>query len=208
VNEQALVSLLLAGPGVLATLTFTPALITILYSSEFGAAVETLRWIALGMGLRIVTWPMGYIVVARGMQGPFIAIDLACVLVQVALAAWLVPAFGVTGAGMAFLGMYVFHAGLIYPIARRVSGFRWSAENLRTGLVFLPLTALVFGGFQTLPFAWATALGAAATLAAGIYAIRALVNLVSLDRAPRVVRRALAALRLLPAERAQDARDD
>jgi PST family polysaccharide transporter len=204
VNEQALVSLLLAGPGVLATLTFTPAILAILYSSEFGAAVETLRWIALGMGLRIVTWPMGYIVVARSMQGPFIAIDLACVLVQVALAAWLVPVFGVTGAGMAFLGMYVFHACLIYPIARGISGFRWSAENLRTGLLVLPLTALVFAGFEILPFAWATALGAVATFCAGLHSLRTLVNLVSLDRAPRVVRRALATLRLLPAERARD----
>jgi PST family polysaccharide transporter len=198
VNEQALVSLLLAGPGVVATLTFTPALITLLYSSEFGAAVDTLRWIALGMGLRIVTWPMGYIVVARGMQGPFIAIDLACVLVQVGLAWWLVPAHGATGAGMAFFGMYVFHAGLIYPIARRISGFRWSAENLRAGLVLLPLAALVFAGFRVLPFAWATALGALATLAVGIHSLRALVNLVSLDRAPVVVRRALERLRLVP----------
>lgn len=206
VNEQALVSLLLAGPGVLATLTFTPFLIAALYSSEFGAAVETLRWIALGMSLRIVTWPMGYIVVARGMQSLFVWIDASCAAVQVGLAWMLVQSFGVNGAGIAFFGMYVFHACLIYPIARRVSGFRWSAANLRSGLVYLPLIALVFGGFQVLPMLWATALGTVAVLVAGIHSVRALANLVSLDRVPRPVRRVLERLRLIPGD--LSSRDD
>ena len=42
VNEQARMGLLLAGPGVLATLTFAPAVIALLYSAKFGAAVGIL----------------------------------------------------------------------------------------------------------------------------------------------------------------------
>jgi O-antigen/teichoic acid export membrane protein len=204
VNEQALVSLLLAGPGVLATLTFTPFVIELLYSADFGAAVEALRWICLGMSLRVVTWPMGFVVVARGLQNLFIWIDLACAVVHVGLAWALVRYFGVNGAGMAFLGLYVVHACLVYPIARRLCGFRWSAANRRTGLLFLPLIALVFLGFQVLPFLWATLLGTLAVLAGGIYSLHALVNLVSLDRAPRLVRRALTRLRFVPSERRAD----
>ena len=49
VNEQAEVGLLLAGPGVLGTLTFAPLVIQLFYSAKFGPAVEILRWICLGM---------------------------------------------------------------------------------------------------------------------------------------------------------------
>ena len=45
VNEQTLVGLLLAGPGVLATLTFAPLVISLFYTAKFGAAVGILRWI-------------------------------------------------------------------------------------------------------------------------------------------------------------------
>ncbi len=38
VNEQTLVGLLLAGPGVIATLTFAPLVIALFYSAKFGAA--------------------------------------------------------------------------------------------------------------------------------------------------------------------------
>ena len=44
VNEQVEVGLLVAIPGVLATLTFTPLVIQVFYSVKFGAAVELLRW--------------------------------------------------------------------------------------------------------------------------------------------------------------------
>ncbi len=71
VNEQAQIGLLLAGPGVIATLTFAPLVIAMFYASTFAGAVEPLRWICLGMALRVVAWPMGYIVLAKGAKRHF-----------------------------------------------------------------------------------------------------------------------------------------
>ena len=68
VNEQAHVSLLLAGPGVIATLTFAPLVIALFYTAKFAEAVEILRWICLGIALRVITWPMGFIIVAKNNQ--------------------------------------------------------------------------------------------------------------------------------------------
>jgi PST family polysaccharide transporter len=197
VNEQAQVSVLLAGPGVLATLTFAPLVVALLYSSEFGAAVGTLRWICLGMGLRVITWPLGFVVVAKGLQRLFIAIDLACAVVQLALAWILVQTFGLEGAGMAFFGLYVFHAFLINPIARRLSGFRWSPTNRRMGAFFAPLIALVFAGFVLLPPVWATGFGTLAVVGSSIYSARALAKLVPPERLPRIVRSLFVRLRLV-----------
>jgi O-antigen/teichoic acid export membrane protein len=56
VNEQTEVSLLLAGPGIAATLALAPVVVWLLYSAEFQAAIEVLRWVCLGMMLRVVSW--------------------------------------------------------------------------------------------------------------------------------------------------------
>lgn len=191
VNEQVLVSQLLAGPGVLATLTLTPLLITAFYSAAFEEAVGTLRWICLGMSLRVITWPLGFIVIAKGMQGLFIWIDLLCSLVHLGLAWLLVRRIGLDGAGMAFFGLYVFHAMIMYPIARSVTGFRWSAPNQRLALLFVPVIALVFGSFYLLPPVWATALGALAVLATGLASLRMLVRLIPREHLPTPLRRLL-----------------
>jgi antigen flippase len=58
VNEQTRIGLLLAGPGVIATLTCAPLVLAMFYSSRFGAASGVLRWICLGVTLQVITWPM------------------------------------------------------------------------------------------------------------------------------------------------------
>jgi antigen flippase len=198
VNEQAEVSLLLAGPGIIATLTFAPLVIALLYSAKFAEAVEILRWICLGMALQVVTWPMGFIIVAKNRQLIFLGADLAWTAVNVGLAWLCVGRFGVTGAGIAFFGSYVFHGLLIYPIVRLLSGFRWSAANRKTGLLFLSLIAMTFCGFYLLPPAWGAVLGAVVTALSGLYSLRSLLNLLSTDRIPQRIRRLLVWLRLDP----------
>ena len=88
VNEQAQVSLLLGGCGVLATLTFAPWIVTLLYSSDFEAGTDVLRWVTLGMAMRVITWPVGYILVAKGERTLFVAADLAWAIVNIGLT-WL-----------------------------------------------------------------------------------------------------------------------
>jgi PST family polysaccharide transporter len=199
VNEQTLVGLLLAGPGVLATLTFAPLVIALLYSAKFGGAVAVLRWICLGATLQVITWPMGFIIVAKGRQGLFFLSELAWTIVAVGLAWFCVARYGLNGAGIAFFGSYVFHIFLTYPLVYWLSGFRWSRENKDKGLVYVSLIGLVFGGFYVLPLLWAAGIGTVAAVASGVYSMRVLATLVSLEQVPRSVRRLLVGLGLAPA---------
>jgi antigen flippase len=191
VNEQALVGLLLAGPGVIATLTLAPLVIVLFYSAKFGAAVGILRWICLGTILQVVTWPMGFIIVAKAKQALFIGCELAWAIVSLGLAWLCVSYFALDGVGIAFFGSYIFHGFLIYGVVSRLSGFRWSRQNAQTGLLFLFVISIVFGGFYVLPFLVAVCVGTIAAILAGIYSIRALVNLVSYDQIPYPVQRLL-----------------
>ena len=151
VNEQTQVSLLLAAPGVIATITFAPLVIALFYSAKFAEAVEILRWICLGIALRVITWPMGFIIVAKNRQAVFMGAEAAWTVVNVGLTWICVKAFGLNGAGMAFFGSYAFHGLLIYPIVSWLSGFRWSVANWKTGLLFLSSITMVFGGFYYYP---------------------------------------------------------
>ena len=189
VNEQALVGLLLAGPGVIATLTFAPLVIALFYSAKFGAAVGILRWICLGATLQVITWPMGFIIVAKGKPAMFFVAELAWTVVALGLAWVCVKSYGLNGAGIAFFGSYVFHCFLIYPIVHRLSGFRWSKANKNSLLLFLSLIAMVFCGFYVLPLFFAACIGAIALVLSGIYSVRALLQLVSFDHLPRPIRR-------------------
>jgi PST family polysaccharide transporter len=191
VNEQVEIGLLLAGPGVLATLTFAPVAIALFYSSRFLPAVEILRWICLGTLLQVVTWPMGYIIVAKARQALFFWCEAAWAIVSLALAWVCVSHFGLKGAGIAFFGSYIFHGVLIYGVIRRLSGFRWSAENTKRCLIFFVGTAAVFVAPYLLSFNQAVALGSVATLVSAAYSVHVLLHLVPREHLPPMLRKFL-----------------
>src|SRR5690606_30668254 len=88
VNEQAEVSFLLALPGLLATLALAPWVIRGFYSAEFSIAHEILAWQLVGMLLRLASWPLGFILMAKGRSFTFMATDALAWTVYV-LFGWL-----------------------------------------------------------------------------------------------------------------------
>ena len=194
VDEQAQVSLLLAGPGVIATLTLSPLVVEAFYSGEFAPAVDVLRWICLGMALRVISWPVGYVIVAMNKRALFMGTELAWTLVNVGLSWGCVRAFGLAGAGIAFFASYIFHAALVYALVRRINGFRCSTALWRTGLWFVGSVALVFCGFQALAPAWGLALGALVLVASTAHAARVLLMLAPREQLPSPVQRLQARL--------------
>jgi PST family polysaccharide transporter len=191
VNEQALIGLLLAGPGVIATLTLAPVVIALFYSAQFGAAVGVLRWICLGATLQVITWPMGFIILAKARQDFFLFSESVWAIVATALAWFCVRSLGLNGAGVAFFGSYIFHWILTYPLVRRLSGFRWSSDNRQHGSLFLGLIAFVFCSIYVLPPTLAFCLGVLATILSCVYSLRTLTSLVPLNDIPRPVRRVI-----------------
>jgi antigen flippase len=198
VNEQSEVGLLLAGPGVLATLTFAPLIIHLFYSAKFEPAVEVLRWICLGMMLRVASWPMGFILLAKGEGKIFFWTELFSNLLFVGLA-WIgVLAYGLNGVGLAFFCLYLAYWLGIYAVARRVSGFRWSAANRHLGLLFAPVVIAVFVGWYFLPRPAEMVFGSALTLLTGIYSLKILCTLIPLTKFPPSVQKLFRLFRLAP----------
>jgi PST family polysaccharide transporter len=192
VNEQAHVSLLMAAPGVVATLAFAPAVLHIFYSGEFVGATDTLRWIDLGMALRVITWPIGYVIVAKGTRRIFFAVELAWAIVNIGTSWILVSFMGVVGAGIAFFASYVFHGVVVYGFVWRMTGFRWSCETLKAGIATLAATGAVFCNYYVFSHGWALALNALILVAITVYAVHSLLSV----NAPNLLTRRLQQLRL------------
>jgi PST family polysaccharide transporter len=188
VNEQMQVSLLLASVGVLGTLVLAPFVLELFYSTHFTEAAHALRWICLGMALRVISWPMGYIIVARGDQRLFVLTEVAWTIVNVTLSYFLVAAAGLTGAGAAFFLSYVFHMAMIYPVVRWLSGFRLDSTSKRTILLFGSVTGCAFGAFLVLPPAWAYGIAVTSTCVGCAFALRMLFGLFHPDAVPRQLR--------------------
>lgn len=125
VNEQTEVALLLAGPVLLVLLGLVPWVIHLLYSAEFAPATSILRWQLLGDVLKVISWPMGFLIIAMGKGALFMAKEASVMAVFVLVTWLLLPYVQLKAAGMAFFIMYVVNMPVLVILARMLIGFRW-----------------------------------------------------------------------------------
>ncbi len=141
VNEQTEVALLLAGPVLLAMLMLAPWVIQLLYSSQFDQAAGLLRWQILGDVLKIASFPLGFILLAAGAGRTFMVTESLAMGVFSGLVWLWLPVIGLNATALGFVGMYVINLPLMYWLARRRTGFAWTAR-VRIHFFALALTAL------------------------------------------------------------------
>ena len=174
VNEQTEIGLLLATPVLLATLSLAPLAIEALYSAEFAPAVDLLRWFVMGCFLRVISWPMGFVQLAKGEKYWFVFSEiffngLHLIFIFVGL-----HFLGLRGAAIAFFAMYVLHVFGIRLIARHLIGFSWSKITKGLILSHISITLCVFIASLLLPKLCSLALGSMLTVLMGLYCLRQL----------------------------------
>jgi antigen flippase len=130
VNQQTEVALLLGGPLIVGMISFSPLLIRLLYSAQFASSAGLLRWLALGSILKLVAWPLGFIVMARGWGMVFLLTEVLWAFVFLGGVDVGTRHFGFTAAGYAFAGSYLFYVLLMYFITHGSVGFVWTRSNL------------------------------------------------------------------------------
>lgn len=143
VNEQTEVALLLCAPVLVVMLGCAPWVIRLLYTAEFGPAVEILRWQLLGDILKVLSWPLGFVLVASGAGKTFVLTESLGVGVFVLGVFIGLPLIGVTATGVAFLALYVAYLPLVWWLGGRRIGFRWTrAVRWQATLVIVAAVAV------------------------------------------------------------------
>lgn len=145
VNTQTEIALLLAGPGLMATLIFAPFAIHFFYSGRFDAAVDVLRWSVFGVFWRVVSWPMGYILLAKAKGRLFLATEIFAGLLHLTAVWFCTQSWGLQGTGIAYVMMYGVYTTLMLGLFFKLVGTGWS-RNVIAVIISL-LAGLIVIGF-------------------------------------------------------------
>lgn len=175
INEQTEVALLLCGPVLLALLGTAPWVIELLYSPAFAPAADILRWQLLGDVLKVMSWPLGFVLLAAGAGKTFIVAETLGVGVFVVVTALAAKPLGPSATGWAFLAMYLCYLPVVYALARARIGFRWYGTVRRQGLALF-VVAIAVATLGLLDTSLAVVAGTASACAFGLYAMRRLVQ--------------------------------
>lgn len=143
VNEQSQVSVLLALPALAAMMVFAPLIIQFFYSASFAAAVPLLRWCILGILGRVFSWPIGFVMLAQGKGTIYFATEAFACGLHLAAVALFTRIWGLDGAGIAFMALYIFYTGLMLIVMRRLVGETWTRQTLKLILISTTIMLLL-----------------------------------------------------------------
>jgi antigen flippase len=144
VNEQTEIALLLAGPVIILVLSFIWVLLSVLYSAKFNYSISILQWQIFGTFFKVISWPIGFVFLARKMNSYFIIGEILWNLlyIGIVLIGW--KPFGIEITGISFLVSYVVITLFYLTGTRMTSGFTWSARNIQLMLFYGLLILLAF----------------------------------------------------------------
>ncbi len=180
-NEQTEMGVLIAIPGVLATLALAPWVMEVFYSGAFSQGAEVVRWQILGVFLRVVSWPMGYVLIAKGNSLLFALTELAAGVVNVGLIVFCMKAWQLEGAGISFALLYLFYTVMMAFIIARLTDFHWSLTALKILVPAVLILGAIFACTRFLPERWSIGIGLTATAAASVASLLALQHLLGVN---------------------------
>lgn len=144
INEQTIMGVTLSMAGIVAVIGFAPFILQMFYSEKFVPATEMLQWMTAGMAIKVVSWPIGYIIVCKGKKLLFTFTEIFWALLYIPFLLLFTKIAGLQGAGIAFFSAYFLHTIVIIIAGRKLIGFRWSDKALLVLIVFILAVFFVF----------------------------------------------------------------
>lgn len=181
VNEQTEVGLMLALPGLIATMSLAPWMLQIFYSDEFISASGLLQWFVLGCIGRIISFPLGHAILALGKARWYLLTETVTNFMHLALVAIALKWFGIDGVAIAFFVMNLVYIVVVFLVVRHLTGFSWSADCSRTSFYMLTASTITFITCKIILVWPATLIGMVIALTLGIFSLRELSRLVGSD---------------------------
>lgn len=176
INCQTEIALLLATPALAATLIFAPLVIALFYTESFQGSVDILRWAVYGVFGRVVSWPIGYLTLAKGYGTLYLAFETLAHILHIGLIWLCIQYWGLPGTGIAFALLYVLYMVMMYVWARTQLNHKlWTKDILLqvAGLgVMLVLTGLTVTLIRDDLLRWTASLSTCAIVS--VYCLRRL----------------------------------
>ena len=144
VNEQTEIAMLVTAPIIIGMVSFIDIVVRIFYSKEFTPTAGILDWQLMGDFFKVVSWPIGFIILAKGKGTIFICTEfffnaVYCLLVYLG---W--KKFGIEVTGIAFLTAYILLLLLVFLVSKKLVNFKFSGRVLKYIAIYLPLLVACF----------------------------------------------------------------
>ncbi|GGC83062.1 O-antigen translocase [Undibacterium terreum] len=94
-------------------------IIRLVFTEDFSPMLDLLAWQLIGDVIKIGSWVLGFVMLARAMTKAYIITELVFSLSLVLLTYWLTPLFGLKGSVLAFTLNYIFYWACIAVILKK-----------------------------------------------------------------------------------------
>jgi PST family polysaccharide transporter len=126
-EKQILAGLLLGIPLIIGLLTLGKICVRLLFANSFDAAIPLLTWMTWGIFVRIIAWPLGFRLLARGSAKAMITVEGLSAAVSAAMSIGLLYRYGLLGCVIGFLGGQLFYSALLLGLSYRQSARTFEA---------------------------------------------------------------------------------
>ena len=123
VNRQHQMVMALCLPVILGVLWLAPVVVPLLSSSAFMPSVRVLEWQLAGDVLKLSSWVMAFVILARAGSAWFLITELVAGLVSLLANLWAMRVFGLPGLGIAYIITYAAYWLIVALVVHRRFGF-------------------------------------------------------------------------------------
>ncbi|HVG41716.1 MAG TPA: O-antigen translocase [Chitinophagaceae bacterium] len=171
VNDQTEVALLITAPIIIGMVSFIDLVVRIFYSKDFTQSAGILDWQLTGDFFKVLCWPIGFIMLAKGKGKLFIATELFWNLLFCAGVYFGWKFFGIQITGIAFLFAYIISVFLYFFVANKLVQFNWSRKVWKTILLNLPLLIISLLSVKYLKSPFSYVVGTIMTLVSFLFSL-------------------------------------
>jgi len=136
VNDQIFIGLLISGPIIILFSSFSYPILSILYTSEFTAASEVLQLQLIGTLFKAFSWPIGFIVLAKGHSKIFFITELLWNSIYYLITINFYDSFGLVAVGFGYLFGYICYSIIMVIIVKNISNYNLNKDSASTMTIF------------------------------------------------------------------------
>lgn len=144
VNEQVHILILISTPVIVVLLMLSKVILQLLYETSFASATSLLNWRLLALFFKIVSWALGFTLLAKGKGLLFLLTDTIFSIVYLICCFYLFPFMGIDSIGISFLIGYIVYLLSVYCATYRVLTFRWKKTNVVNGVLSILVLSTMF----------------------------------------------------------------
>lgn len=144
VNEQTYIVLIVSVPIIILLFICSQWALSILYSSEFTSATDILNWQVLGTFFKVISWPLGFILLAKGEGRIYFFTEALYLVIYLGCSYFLYGQYGLEGIGISYLLAYLVYLSAVFLLGKKLSEFNWTVSNILIGFISFILVLLAF----------------------------------------------------------------